>query len=789
MENTIFKDVHYLWWVPVAPAVGSLILGLFGRRLEYPTKDGKKPIWGNDPAKYNYDWHDPDAHGHGAHAGGHDSHDHGAHDDHGHGHGHDDDHGHGGHGLAPGQSASGITIVNLIACGTMLFAALVSTFAFWTLLHENGHGEGNVALRDYLFDWIVAGRAKIELAFLADRLSIVMMLIVTWIGFLIHVYSTAYMGHDPSHWRFFSHLNFFCFAMLLLVMGDNLLLLFVGWEGVGLASYLLIGFWFKDVNNAKAAIKAFVVNRVGDFFFVIGMMLIFWYVGRQTGVWTLNVYELSKHAQVLTDIPLAFGATVATIATLCLFMGATGKSAQIPLYVWLPDAMAGPTPVSALIHAATMVTSGIYMIARMNVFYAYAPTTLTIIGIVATATAFMSATIAITQNDIKKVLAYSTVSQLGFMFMGLAAGAFWVAIFHVMTHAFFKACLFLGSGSVIHACGGEQDMRKMGGLKAYMPITAGTFMVSWIAIAGVFPFSGFFSKDEILHQLHGASFFGLGHVLPLPHLGSALWVIASVSAMMTAFYMTRQVYMTFFGTNRSSESVRAHLHESPAAMTIPLVVLAFLAAIGGAFGFILNEHWNWLEHWLAPVLPGTEMLLEYAKSLGHEPHSAYGASGWATLGTLAYAALSVVLAVISISFGAWIYSKHTDVAEKAAEKLPGVHKFLFNKWYVDELYNATVVRAVSLLSEGFAWFDRTVVDGLVNFCGWLLQALKSLAGAFDRGAVDQLGVGGTAWTVDRFGGLARFFQTGKIQTYLVLTFLGLVTLLVALQGGFQALFK
>jgi len=624
------------------------------------------------------------------------------------------------------------------------------------------------------------------MAFLADRLSIVMMLIVTWIGFLIHVYSTGYMAHDPSHWRFFSHLNFFCFAMLLLVMGDNLLVMFIGWEGVGLASYLLIGFWFKETANAKAAIKAFVTNRVGDFFMVVGMFLIYWNIGRQTGEWSVNFYEISQNAAVLSGIQLWGGVSVITIATFCLFMGATGKSAQIPLYVWLPDAMAGPTPVSALIHAATMVTSGIYMIARMNVFYALAPTTLTIIGVTATATAFLSATIALTQNDIKKVLAYSTVSQLGFMFMALAAGAFWAGIFHVMTHAFFKACLFLGAGSVIHGMGGEQDMRKMGGVRAYMPLTAFTFLISWLAISGIAPFAGFFSKDEILHKLHGAHFFRFGS-LELPGLGAALWMVASASAMLTAFYMTRQVYCVFFGKSRASPEVQRHIHESPWTMTMPLVVLAGLAVVGGGFGFIFKEEWNWLEHWLAPVLPGTQMLVEHMKAHGHEVAEGFGESGWADTATWAYAGLSFALATVSILLGAWIYGKRADVAERAMRRFSGVHKFLYNKWYVDELYEATLIRGTFVLSRFFAWFDKNVIDSLVHAAAWAVIALKSLAGAFDRGVVDQAGVGGTAWTVDRFGGVMRALQTGRIQTYLVLTFVGVVILLAALQGGFAAL--
>ena len=784
MEHTVFQEFGLLWLVPILPLMGAALLGLLGRKIEY---NGSKHPWGNDPANYDYDWHDPDAHGgehaaHEAHAEGHDDHGHG-HDDHGH-----DDHGHGEHHLAPGQTHGGMSIINYIAMGTVFASALITTYALITLIGANGHGHDNVALRQVLYNWIFIGNTNIELAFLADRLSIVMMMIITWIGFLIHLYSTGYMAHDANHWRFMAYLNLFIFAMLILVMGDSLLVLFVGWEGVGLASYLLIGFWHTSMDNAKAAMKAFVVNRVGDFFFVMGMLLIYWNVGRETGVWTLNVYELSAHAPVLTGVMFG-GAMMVTVATLCLFIAATGKSAQLPLYVWLPDAMAGPTPVSALIHAATMVTAGVYMICRMNAFFALAPTTLTVIGIVATLTAFFSATIALVQNDIKKVLAYSTVSQLGFMFMGLASGAFWVGIFHVMTHAFFKACLFLGSGSVIHSNSDEQDMRKYGGLRTMMPATAATFMISWLAISGVPPLSGFFSKDEILHQLHGAHFMGFGDVR-LPWLGTVLWGVASAAAMLTAFYMTRQVYMTFFGENRADPEVKSHIHESPSSMTIPLWALAALAAVGGGFGFIFYEPWVMLEHWLAPILTGTEAVHAFAAETGHPHHSAFNEAGIATAGTMGYAALSAVLGIASILFARSIYAKgYKDDEERSFwASMPGLHKTLYNKYYVDEIYDATVVAAVMALSRLCSWFDRTVIDGIVHGVAWSVRGLKSLVGAIDRFGVDKVGVEGTANVIDKLGSVARLFQTGRIQTYLVWTFIVLLVLVASLQGGFKALF-
>ncbi|HYY25980.1 MAG TPA: NADH-quinone oxidoreductase subunit L, partial [Candidatus Udaeobacter sp.] len=439
------------------------------------------------------------------------------------------------------------------AAGVLASLAVGASFAialyvFWRL-------PASGVLRDTVYTWIESGAFQVKISFQADALTAIMLLIVTGIGFLIHVYSLGYMGHDEDMVRFFTYLNLFIFFMLLLVMADNLLLLFVGWEGVGLCSYLLIGFWYHDPINTIAGNKAFIVNRIGDCGFVIGILLLLTELGRQ-GIWTLDFTELEKHVQMLSP------ATIALIALL-LFIGATGKSAQIPLFVWLPDAMAGPTPVSALIHAATMVTAGVYMTARLHFLFALAPAILSLIAIIGAATAFFAATIALTQNDIKKVLAYSTVSQLGYMFLAVGVGAFSAAIFHLFTHAFFKACLFLGSGSVIHALQGEQDMRKMGGLKSHLPITYVTYLIATLAIAGV-PFTaGFFSKDLILWQAYSSA------------LGSpALWAVGWLTAGMTAFYMFRQLFMVFHGECRAAEQVKAHIHESPAVMTVPLVVLA-----------------------------------------------------------------------------------------------------------------------------------------------------------------------------------------------------------------------
>src|SRR5581483_6295726 len=471
-------------------------------------------------------------------------------------------------GRALGRKAAGI-----IACAALGASFALAFYVFWQL-------PSNGMFRDLVYSWIDSGSFKVNLAFQVDALTAVMLLIVTGIGFLIHIYSLGYMGHDEDSVRFFVYLNLFVFFMLTLVMADNLLLLFVGWEGVGLCSYLLIGFWYRDPSNAIAGNKAFVVNRIGDWGFILGIFLLVTELARQ-GVWTLDFAQLQKHASMLS--PQAIG-----LITLLLFIGATGKSAQIPLFVWLPDAMAGPTPVSALIHAATMVTAGVYMTARLHFLFSLAPATLSLIAWIGAATAFFAATIALTQNDIKKVLAYSTVSQLGYMFLAAGLGAFGAAIFHVFTHAFFKACLFLGSGSVIHALDGEQDMRKMGGLKARMPATYWTYLIATLAIAGAPLTAGFFSKDLILWQAfsHGAL---------------ALWAIGVITAGMTAFYMFRQLFLVFHGESRADAHAQARLHESPAVMTLPLIVLAIGSIFAGWLGapeYLWGSRW---DAWLAAI--------------------------------------------------------------------------------------------------------------------------------------------------------------------------------------------
>ncbi|MBL7800825.1 MAG: NADH-quinone oxidoreductase subunit L [Chitinophagales bacterium] len=521
-----------------------------------------------------------------------------------------------------------------------------------------------------VFDWITAGETKISFGLLLDQLSGLWLMIITGIGFLIHVYSIGYMHDDENFSRFFAYLNLFIFFMLLLVLGNNFLVMFIGWEGVGLCSYLLIGFWFKNQPYNDAAKKAFIMNRIGDLGFLIGMFLILFYFK------TLNYGQLKE---ALASTQTSHGLLIAI--TMCLFVGAMGKSAQLPLYTWLPDAMAGPTPVSALIHAATMVTAGIFLIARANFLFSMAPETLSFIAGVGAVTALFAATIGVLQNDIKKVLAYSTVSQLGLMFLAMGVGAYTSGVFHVTTHAFFKACLFLGSGSVIHAMGGEQDIRNMGGLKKWMSITFITFLLSSIAIAGVPPFSGFFSKDEILAHVFEAN--------------KVLWVIGSLASFLTAFYMFRLVILTFFGSFRGTHEQEHHLHESPATITIPLVILAVLAVLGGLMGlpeFISHTHW--LNSFLAPIFPHAE---------GHE-HMAISTE-FALMG------LATALAVIGIGIAYSLYVSKQQLPAKEGE-LKGFAALVYDKYRVDELYNAVFVKPISALSSTlYTIVDKALIDG------------------------------------------------------------------------------
>ena len=536
----------------------------------------------------------------------------------------------------------------------------------------------------HLFEWISAGSFSVNAAFQVDQLSIVMTLIVTGVGSLIHIYSIGYMHGDRGFWRFFAYLNLFIFAMLTLVLADNFLLMFVGWEGVGLCSYLLIGFWyeknFEKGTTGDAAKKAFIVNRVGDFGFLLGMFLIFTTFG------SLNFETVFSAASVFSR-----GNSTITWITLLLFVGATGKSAQIPLYVWLPDAMAGPTPVSALIHAATMVTAGVYMVARSSILFALSPVTMDVVAIIGVMTAFYAATIGLVQNDIKKVLAYSTISQLGYMFLGLGVGAFASGIFHVMTHAFFKALLFLGSGAVIHAMHDEQDIQKMGGLKQYLPTTYKTFLVGAIAISGIPPLAGFFSKDEILWKA-----FSDGSPI--------LWLVGAAGAGLTAFYMFRLVSLTFEGSPRFDEH-HLHPHEAPKTMTIPLVILAVLSVVGGFVGIPESlGGGNRFEHFLEPVF-------ERANSKMLMPYHEVSAMEYILM------AVSVAIAVTGIFFARKVYLERKEIAERTSARFFRIYTLLLNKYFVDEFYDAAVVTPIATGSEKLLWkrLDVDIIDGLINF--------------------------------------------------------------------------
>lgn len=560
-------------------------------------------------------------------------------------------------------------LIGIIGSGVILASFVLSCFVFIQVKEQGG---GQVV--EY-FNFISAGNLKVPFAFQVDALSSLFLLIITGVGFLIHVYSTAYMHEEnAAHYgRYFSFLNLFVFSMLLLVMGANYVMMFIGWEGVGLCSYLLIGYWFKNNEYNKAANKAFVMNRIGDLGFLIA---IFWLIFK---LGTVGFGDVFANVSKLSGEDL-------TIITLLLFIGAAGKSAQIPLYTWLPDAMAGPTPVSALIHAATMVTAGIYMIARSNVLYSLAPLTMNVVAIVGLATALLAATIALKQNDIKKVLAYSTVSQLGFMFLALGTGAYVAAVFHVMTHAFFKALLFLGAGSVIHAMGGGQDIRNMGGLSKKIRVTYITFLIGCIAIAGIPPFSGFFSKDAIL-----LSAFAHNKIL---------YGVALFTAMLTALYMFRLLFITFTGKFRGTEDQKQHLHESPPAMTIPLIVLAILSIIGGMVGIpeALVHGGDKISAFLAPVIP-----LQQEHTVSHSTE-------------YILMSLSTVLMIIMI-IAAWIKFRNYQRAEAT-----GFGKVLENKWYVDELYEKGIVTPLHKLGAFFnSVFEHSVIDGIVNGVGKLVN--------------------------------------------------------------------
>jgi NADH-quinone oxidoreductase subunit L len=766
------------------------------------------------------------------------------------------------------KGGRGKQLVHSIAVAAMMASFAVAVYSFVQLTALPGEQR---YLQQTLWNMFTAGRLSVDLAFALDQLSMVMVLVITGIGMLIHVFSIGYMAEEPAYWRFFSYLNLFVFAMLLLVMGDNFAVMFFGWEGVGLASYLLIAFWYTDPEKAAAGMKAFVVNRFGDFGFIIGLMLLFWGLG---GAWearpgvlrstdyvptvemnsmaaastaaaaealaprvdgvkvgpTMNFRELRDQVVIeATGVKehlatsTVWGISLLTLIGMLLFVGAMGKSAQLPLYVWLPDAMAGPTPVSALIHAATMVTAGVYMVARLNFLFVLSPSAMGWVALIGALTAIFAATIGFFQYDIKKVLAYSTVSQLGFMFIGVGTGAYWAGIYHLMTHAFFKATLFLGSGSVILGCHHEQDMRKMGGLKKYMPITRWTYLIATVAIAGFPIANGFYSKDEILWKAftsHHLALFGQ----PTPWLGPAIYVIGLIAATGTSFYMYRSYYMTFTGEYRGGEghhddhaahavpaAAAAHAvhaapaghghaapaaaghddhghgdhghgaHPAPAAHAAPAadhghghhggpphespwqitLVLAILAA-GSVLTLFLGIPVLWqhtfahastpplMEHWLEPVL-----LAKVA--FGHGTP----AMEWLFQG------LGVLAATVGFVAARAVYkdNRHEAALKAMIERWKGAWTVVYNKYYVDELYEVVVLRPSQAVARAFSWFDGRILDGLVNAVGAVTKVFANLDGAIDKYVVDGA-VNGVANVIGWTGGSLRLLQTGRIQTYL-----------------------
>ncbi len=605
----------------------------------------------------------------------------------------------------------------LIGCGTVLISFIVAVAIFFTDMKAGGE-----TVQVTLFNWINAGNFQVDFSFLVDRLSILMILIVTGVGFLIHIYSAGYMHDDEGFGKFFAYMNLFMFSMLVLVLGANYVMMFIGWEGVGLCSYLLIGFWFKNREYTAAANKAFIMNRIGDLGFLLGIFLIFLTFG------TVDFREVFSGA-----LHFSAGDPKIIAITLCLFIGAMGKSAQIPLYTWLPDAMAGPTPVSALIHAATMVTAGLYMIVRSNILYSLAPFTLACVAVIGCATALFAALMALTQNDIKKVLAYSTVSQLGYMFVALGVSSYTSGMFHLMTHAFFKALLFLCAGSVIHAMGGEQNIRNMGGLRKYLPTTFLTMLIGTLAISGMPPFAGFFSKDEILIAAYGQSFW--------------LFIVLAFTSVLTSFYMFRMLTMVFFGEFRGTHHQMGHLHESPKSMTIPLLVLMVLSVVGGLLGIpeALGGH-HLLGAYLAPIFS------DNARIAGSEPSSMVEYS----------VMLFSLLTVIAIYwYTQQRYAKKAVAKEVNETKMSIWYKLSYHKFYIDELYNSVFVKPLEALSTAFyKVFDKQVIDGAVE--------------------------GGGSGTVF-LSSLLRQLQTGNIGFYVLMMVLGIVAILffgLVKVGGF-----
>jgi NADH-quinone oxidoreductase subunit L len=639
-------------------------------------------------------------------------------------------------------------IVSWLCSGSVFLSFISSVGAFFQLIAKPS---GERIATKVLFEWIPAvtyhlldGRiAKFiaEWGFQIDPLSCVMILIVTGVGFLIHIYSTGYMAHEGGYYRFFGYLNLFMFSMLMLVLANNLLVLFVGWEGVGTCSYLLIGFYFHKKSASDAGKKAFIVNRVGDAGFLLGIFLTSALLG------TVRFVEIGP---ALAAGGFAIGDPRITAIALLFFVGATGKSAQIPLYVWLPDAMEGPTPVSALIHAATMVTAGVYMVTRTNVIYQLSPKAMGVVALVGAITALFAASMGVVQNDIKKVLAYSTVSQLGYMFLACGVGAFTAGIFHLMTHAFFKGLLFLAAGSVIHAVSGEQDMRKMGALSKKIPVTYWTMLIAALAIAGIFPFAGFISKDLILGKAYEKD--------------ALLWAIGYFTAGMTAFYMFRLIFMTFHGTSRVDHEVEHHIHESPKSMLVPLVILAVLSVVGGWL--------SWPE-----IFGGNSHFIHFLSTVVAVPHEARmepmkGPSS--PHGELFLMMLSEGLVILGILFAWFLYVKRTDLPQKIARSFGGFYRLVYNKYYVDQLYDALFVNRAKDLGLALGAFDRQVIDGLgVNGAGWLTRAISKLSIWWDTWIVDgsvRLG----ARIVWIFSYPVRLIQDGLVQSYMLLIVIGLI---------------
>jgi NADH-quinone oxidoreductase subunit L len=652
--------------------------------------------------------------------------------------------------------------VSAICVGVVVLAFVMACGAVW---QYPGYARANPEKHGYekiIYTWLGTGTShttytthdgtqatfQADAGFLLDPLSSIWLLFVTGVGMLIHIYSIGYMGHEGGYYRFFGYLNLFMFSMLTLVLANNYALLFVGWEGVGLCSYLLIGFYFHRKSASDAANKAFIVNRIGDAGFILGMFFVAWLCG------SLRFIDVTQFAREHTAALM--GSPLVTAATILLFVGACGKSAQLPLYVWLPDAMEGPTPVSALIHAATMVTAGVYMVARSNALFVLAPTSMWVVAIVGALTAIFAASIGLVQNDIKRVLAYSTVSQLGYMFLALGVGAFAAGVFHVFTHSFFKALLFLGAGSVIHAMSGEQDMRNMGALAGKIPTTFRTMFVATWAIAGLPLMAGFFSKDEILWQAWKFSWW--------------LWLIGFVTALMTAFYMFRLIYLTFWSPSRVvSHEVEHHIHESPKSMTVPLVILAFFSITAG----YLNWPSNGFERYLEPVFANHVKAAE-------APAAEEGSHG----GEIFLMSLSV-----AVAFGGWLMARRAyrdagkGYAEPIAAKAPAVYDVLLNKYYVDEGYDYVFtgrrkigdVRLGAMgLGEASSWFDTYVIDGAVNAAGWITRLTATLSKWWDTWIIDGIGVNGPAILARLLSYPARLFEWGLVQWYALVMTAGLV---------------